>query len=568
MSELTSYDPSVLALREFKAGKYEECLKHLNELTIHLKQNKRVLFNKAVTEFYLGQMKNVDAFRKYIVQVTGQQWPAANVNEIKSPTDCIAFYSYAVLLYHTRHYAQAFTILEKLFTFKDQITDGSLACGIVLLLMEVSLCRRLPEKIGFFGVQSIKLFHKFPEYSDLFEQLKLRSSLMNRKQLLPPSNFQSIEWLFLRAHQQYINGDIQGAVMTLSQSRQIPNSQLKNPDADNILAPINNNLGVLYSAIKKNNFSIKCMQEALKEHTKTLEGEKATKMTTTKDRPLYAFNLGVALLRANRPEDAFECLVEAARHFPNNPRIWLRLAECCVIYYTRVNRQEIVVRKISSGPHAKLIPGPINKDKYATSSESYAIPTLSLEFAALCLMNAVTLLPLLDPPPEFDQFSFQVAPSSPLNYKQYCNLRNSVLLLYTFVCLRLSDPTSALYHCTALLVRPGSPTQRALAHLYAAEALIGLDRISEAIDHLNPTVIHDIATKINSGAQDTLGVAVWLNGAVCHAVRGDLITARNILLQINSPRALPLQLYLEMCAGNVDNCRALLRKFTQVPYTA
>ena len=48
---------------------------------------------------------------------------------------------------------------------------------------------------------------------------------------------------------------------------------------------------------------------------------------------------------------------------------------------------------------------------------------------------------------------------------------------------------------------------RFLGHLYAAEALISLDRISDAIAHLNPENVSDVSMGVLSSEQDQ---GVWL----------------------------------------------------------
>jgi hypothetical protein len=64
-------------------------------------------------------------------------------------------------------------------------------------------------------------------------------------------------------------------------------------------------------------------------------------------RPLYTlgssksyelmYNLGVSLLHAGRPVQAFDCLIEAVQVYHMNPRLWLRLAECCVMAHKAVS---------------------------------------------------------------------------------------------------------------------------------------------------------------------------------------------------------------------------------------
>ena len=42
------------------------------------------------------------------------------------------------------------------------------------------------------------------------------------------------------------------------------------------------------------------------------------------------YNLGVTLLHARKPAEAFDCLIEAVQLHHRDPLIWLRLAECCI----------------------------------------------------------------------------------------------------------------------------------------------------------------------------------------------------------------------------------------------
>lgn len=48
------------------------------------------------------------------------------------------------------------------------------------------------------------------------------------------------------------------------------------------------------------------------------------------------YNCGIQLLHIGRPLAGFECLMEAVQFYHSNPRLWLRLAECCVSANKRV----------------------------------------------------------------------------------------------------------------------------------------------------------------------------------------------------------------------------------------
>lgn len=81
-------------------------------------------------------------------------------------------------------------------------------------------------------------------------------------------------------------------------------------------------------------------------------------------RPLYQlssnvrielyYNLGVTLLHMNKPEKAFDFLLEVLQVHSTNPRLWLRLAECCVavhkavsIYHILLNPNFMYVTKVT-----------------------------------------------------------------------------------------------------------------------------------------------------------------------------------------------------------------------------
>lgn len=57
---------------------------------------------------------------------------------------------------------------------------------------------------------------------------------------------------------------------------------------------------------------------------------------STLRRPEILYNLGVAMLHLQRPQDAFECLMVPVRIYHNNPKLWLRLAEACIMVHKQV----------------------------------------------------------------------------------------------------------------------------------------------------------------------------------------------------------------------------------------
>ncbi|VDI42445.1 CCR4-NOT transcription complex subunit 10 [Mytilus galloprovincialis] len=227
------------------------------------------------------------------------------------------------------------------------------------------------------------------------------------------------------------------------------------------------------------------------------------------------YNMGIQMLHCGKPVAAFDCLVEAVQVFRTNPRLWLRLAECCIMTNRENNdddrklekRLEVIQGSDGSGIHRKLRLGPgLRTDRVSPGTP--AIPASTYEFAALCLRNALMLLPeetqksdvtnsddqdTIKPNPE--SLLVPAPPGNPMKSIEVANLRCSVLAAAAYVGICLNDFTMALQHAENLLKQPRlSGAQRYLGHLYMAEALVALDKIADGIQHLNPELVTDINT--------------------------------------------------------------------------
>lgn len=58
------------------------------------------------------------------------------------------------------------------------------------------------------------------------------------------------------------------------------------------------------------------------------------------------YNLGVQMLHDCRPLLAFDCLIESVQVYQSNPRLWLRLAECCVLAHQMVSGKKLLLFKM------------------------------------------------------------------------------------------------------------------------------------------------------------------------------------------------------------------------------
>ncbi|XP_071252338.1 CCR4-NOT transcription complex subunit 10 isoform X4 [Salvelinus alpinus] len=364
--------------------------------------------------------------------------------------------------------------------------------------------------------------------------------------------------LFLKSNFEYLRGNYRKAVKLLNSS-----NIAEHPGAiktgECVRCMFWNNLGCIHFAMGKHNLGIFYFKKALQEndHTcaqlgdggatgngqsKQFSGIPMCALLANKRYELL-YNCGIQLLHIGRPLAAFDCLMDAVQVYHSNPGLWLRLAECCIAANKGSLEQDnkglpskkgIVQAIVGQGYHRKIIlASQSTQNTIYSDGQSAAIPVASMEFAAICLRNGLVLLPdhqqqenkaengsktpsqsgstesgsensdaCSGKGQEGDKF-LSAAPSSPLRKQEVENLRCSLLACSAYVALVLGDNLMALNHAEKLLHQTKlSGSLKFLGHLYAAEALISLDRISEAIGHLNPENITDVSMGVLSSEQD------------------------------------------------------------------
>ena len=176
---------------------------------------------------------------------------------------------------------------------------------------------------------------------------------------------------------------------------------------------------------------------------------------------------------------------------------------------------------VGYGDHRKII---LSNNDVGYKSKSKPLdnggtikPTISLEFAYHCLKNALvianhhlenkelhanmssTTSTSSSSKPSSTPSSTQASPSKSLPAACYNPsnkwqmLRLTIMLNMSYVGLCLTDPVIALENAEKLLAYENSSNviipggYKILAHIYAADALIQLDRLSEAIAHVDPS---------------------------------------------------------------------------------
>ncbi|XP_076844614.1 CCR4-NOT transcription complex subunit 10 isoform X1 [Brachyhypopomus gauderio] len=676
------------AYEAFTSGNYDESLRQLESLQELNKEDYKIAMNKAVAEFFRSGQTTTGTLRQTLMTIKKQMHSAVeDIDGFDDVENSILYYNQAIIYYHMRQYSEAISIGEKLYQFLEPFEE-KFAQAVCFLLVDLYLLTFQPEKALHLlavleklsvqgnnkngkgegtnstsrdsAVQKAEFAAMIEAAKSRMHQYKVRAyihmkslkackreikSVMNTAGNSAPS-------LFLKSNFEYLRGNYRKAVKLLN-SANIAEHPGPLKTGECVRCMFWNNLGCIHFAMGKHNLGIFYFKKALQEndHTCAQLGDSKNQAKKFADIPMCAllaskryellYNCGIQLLHLHRPLAAFECLMEAVQVYHSNPRLWLRLAECCIAANKGSSEQEskglpskkgIVQSIVGQGYHRKIVLAS-QSTQNATYSEgqSAAIPVASMEFAAICLRNALLLLPehqqhegkpdnasksssqsgstesgsensdaCSGKGQEGDKF-IPAAPSSPLRKQEVENLRCCILASSAYVALALGDNLMALNHADKLLHQPKlSGSLKFLGHLYAAEALISLDRISDAIAHLNPENVTDVSLGVSPSEQDqgsdkgdlgpvessgkqiplcypsTVSCArgtMLFNLGSAYCLRSEYEKARKCLHQAASmvnakeipPEAILLGVYLELQNGNTQLALQIIKRNQLIP---
>ncbi|XP_064410973.1 CCR4-NOT transcription complex subunit 10 isoform X1 [Latimeria chalumnae] len=679
------------ALQAFLCGNYDTCLQHLGRLQEINKDDYKMTLNKAVAEFYKSGQTTTDTLKQTLNHLKNQIHSAVEeMDGLDDVENSMLYYNQAVILYHLRQYTEAIAIGEKLYQFIEPFEER-FAQAVCFLLVDLYLLTYQPEK----GLHLLAVLEKMISQGNnnsskngktneasnnaskestnqkaeggpqmevaksKIHQYKVRAYIQMKSLKACKREIKSVmntagnstPSLFLKSNFEYLRGNYRKALKLLNSSNIAEHPGfMKTGECARCM--FWNNLGCIHFAMGKHNLGIFYFKKALQENdnacvqlaaTTTDPGKKfsgrpmCTLLTNKRYELLY--NCGIQLLHLGRPLAAFECLIEAVQVYHSNPRLWLRLAECCIAANKGTSEQEskglpskkgIVQSIVGQGYHRKIVlASQSTQNILYNDGQSSAIPVASMEFAAICLRNALLLLPeeqqetkqenssksasqlgsvessgegseICSKGHEGDKF-IPAPPSSPLRKQELENLRCSILACSAYVALALGDNLMALNHAEKLLQQPKlSGSLKFLGHLYAAEALISMDRISDAITHLNPENVTDVSLGVSSNEQDqgsdkgenepmessgkqtpqcypssvnSARAMMLFNLGSAYCLRSEYEKARKCLHQAASlvhpkeipPEAILLAVYLELQNGNTQLALQIIKRNQLLP---
>ncbi|XP_071742229.1 uncharacterized protein [Rutidosis leptorrhynchoides] len=265
-----------------------------------------------------------------------------------------------------------------------------------------------------------------------------------------------------------------------------------------------NNLGCIYYQLGKYQTSAVFFSKALSNATSQRKEKPMKLLSYSQDKSvLFVYNCGLVYLASGKPVLAVRCFQQAGSVFFNRPLLWLRIAECCIMFSEK--KADIDVNVIGRGKWRQLA------IEYCNSRNVLQLePNLSLTFAKSCLLNA---LHFLDSSDEISPHGLDVKvgqgfdsngevkeskvgnnvllQSSINEYEGLCGKENKMILQavladLAFVHLELGNAVKALDTAKRLLRHPEcSRVYVFLGHVYAAEAYCLLNQPKEASEHLS-----------------------------------------------------------------------------------
>lgn len=539
------------AKQEFDKQQYDNCVSTMCKLAQGRAMDPKVIHNKGVAEFYQSKLTKVDEFK--LCMSTVCHFDHLNIDNLTTIDDvdhCVVLYNQAVILYHHQQYRAALSIMEKLIPCIEPLEEN-MAKKIAFLLVELYLRTHQPEKaMGRLSYIEKTLFTNVksgssPNSSERTEKsenqetpsssdgatskislYKTRCLLMMKSlkackreiKVLMSTQAQNPSVVYLKSNFEYLRGSYRKVLKMLAT---VPQNIIITESGDCLPVMYYNNLGCNHFHTRKHHLGAFYFRRAIEENENAFKTVKKGSEEGGKSGPTLQtvalskhyellYNMGVQLLHCGKVQAAFDCLIQAVQVYQTNPRLWLRLAECCITNYREDNevdkklsrRLQVFQGSVASGVHRKLILGSTTKNEKLCNNP--AIPAPSIEFASLCLRNALLLLPEdhmqsditeeQNDPSKSEIFLVSAPPSNPMRAAEVSNLRCSILAASAYVSLCLNDHLVALSYANNLLRQHKlSGAQRYLAHLYAAEALVHLDRTTDAIHHLNPENSVDVS---------------------------------------------------------------------------
>jgi len=336
------------------------------------------------------------------------------------------------------------------------------------------------------------------------------------------------------------------------------------------------------SHMKKHATAAMLLERALRERQR--ENAAAASSTTQQAAPVTVlgevwtlrtyYSLGVQLLFAGNPVDARKYIEMSRPLMEDDPKYWIRLAECCIAQHSlfeKEHAQDPVCNTTSTGVGAIV-----------TVTKSAEFPFEVLAFGCQCCRNALLLIAQFEEKDGAARSAATQPSSGRMIGACLTELKTTALVELAFLSLCANDPVSA-WSSAKQLFDVKNESVRFFGHVYGAEALCMLGDPKRAIPHLSPDALQNVqsassmlsnspysSSSATENSANVLKSALYVNLAIAHILmRDDVGQAYQCIQQaiaLNAtPRAIYMHAYLELRMGNTENALELLRRGRQPP---
>lgn len=238
---------------------------------------------------------------------------------------------------------------------------------------------------------------------------------------LPPPAYANLAALYLKANLEYLRHNYKKALKLLASCHRGsgPSVQPRGPAYFNNMGCLHYQMGLYHVALQYFQKGLLCFESG----GLSSQGLEADGRVLPHALCEVVYNTGVQLLLVGRYEQAFRCFETSSLLYYNRPRLWLRMAECCIQHYraqqeqrTRTMRDSLIRRVVGKTRFRRIVLEPSNDPRgrleamrrgaeaaaggagggagmaNGSSSSAELRGECSLPYACKCLQNALFLL--------------------------------------------------------------------------------------------------------------------------------------------------------------------------------
>ena len=238
----------------------------------------------------------------------------------------------------------------------------------------------------------------------------------------------------------------------------------------------------------------------------------------------------MASLKCSKPLHAFSCFEKVIPSFSKSPKLWIRLAECCIQYNQKPDPALELMRELEpENPAEEEAKMPIDKVDYA-SARIYLCKALYLIRSKIDYIKG-----------SISNDSKEKWDNDQQVHQLLLELEISVLVKLAFASLGDNDPFNAVYHAfealsSPLIDRIQLEQYRDLALSYCLEALCMTGQVGRARDiaeryQIQSHSFYDFVSSSTSGEDQKkeAKMALAVNNAVTLVFQGNLEGAQMVL---------------------------------------